>query len=139
MRRGQCLNHAVGAGPTGIFRAHSNDDDDPQLWGNNVQAFTAVPTDSVHLSTAARANQAVGFNDHNDPRQLDRQIADRGYGGGCGGGAFSHWFHTARHLGSFDSCERDRRDRKVHEGQLAFVRSSLPKVSGCGRRIFSAR
>ena len=60
----RCLSDTVGAGAAGIFRAHGHDD--TQLSRDDVQPFRAIFADLVHDTTAARADQAGGFNDFFD-------------------------------------------------------------------------
>lgn len=70
---GRCLCDTIGADAAGVFG--TDGDKLAQLRRHDVQPLGAVLTDFVHLPAATEANEAVGFNDLFDPRQILRQIA----------------------------------------------------------------
>ena len=55
------LGHSVGAGPARIFRTHG--DNNAQLCRHYIQPLCAVFADFVHDAAAARAIEAVRFDD----------------------------------------------------------------------------
>lgn len=118
MRGCRGLRHPVGAGPTGVFRPHS--DDDPQLGRHDVQALRSIFADLVHDTAAAGADQAVRLDDFLDTRQCGRQVADGALrrGPGCTVAPFGG-------MGFFLGLDLGQRDGQVLEGQLPLVLGQL--------------
>lgn len=76
----------------------------------------------MHLATAARADQAVGFDEPHDARQVGRQIADGAFDCGFGGLQLRIRRHAPLLLGLFDLGQRDG---EVFESQLTVVLGQL--------------
>ena len=112
------LGHPVSAGPAGIFRVHG--DDDAKLGGDDVQPLTAVFADLVQDVAAARADEAVRFDDLLNARQRGGQVADSALPRGLVRG-FTHFGR----VGFLFRLNLGQGNRQILEGQLPLVLGQL--------------
>ena len=71
--RCRCLNHAIGAGPAGIFGTMR--DDHAELRRDDVEPLRGLLADHMHRCAAARAIGIFRRNRHVDVRQMGRKRA----------------------------------------------------------------
>ncbi len=103
---GQCLNHAIGAGPAGIFGAAG--DDDAELGGHDVEPLRHIFANAMQATTAG-ACQAVRLEDLLNARQVFLQRSTIGgawFGGVVGSPIFGILFCMDHRRGRFQIFQR---------------------------------